>query len=470
MRGDKSRFWQAFRLLFMTILVIALPVRAESLVTVSPTTVRVCLTQDAQTQDFYVQGRYRLVGQGGELIAPVQPGERWQAKFNGGRIQLYKNGQQVGSYTGPVGLQQDKPMVAVLDGSGAVKNIVLGENIPVLAAGGELSYLRTGTGGISVAAGSGTAAVRGSGELSLATLVLSGRAQSYRGVMEFRTQAGGITVINELPLEEYLYGVLPREMPAFWPLEAQKAQAVAARSYALAQLGTYRSFGFDLMATTQSQMYGGYNAEHPTASRAVDETRGQVVFYRERPISAFFHSSSGGYIENCQDVWRETIDYIRTKPDPYDKNASYYNWLVSFSQDQLVSQLKDKKSLYNSTGEPEKVFSRVDDIQVLEKTSSGARVKKVRISGLDSGGKPLQVELSNADVVRSAFGLKSALFEMKKEMTADGKLKAVTLKGSGYGHGLGMSQYGALGMAGQGYNYQDILKYYYYNVQVGLLN
>lgn len=470
MQGDNSRFWQAFRLFFLTVLVLALPSQSESQVTVSPKTVRVCLAQDAQTQDFYVQGRYRLVGPGGETIARVQPGERWQARFAAGKIQLYKNGQQAGTYSDPVGLQQDRPMVAVLGGSGAVNNVFLEDNLPVLAAGGQLSYLKAVQGGISVAGSSGTAAVRGSGELNLATLVLSGRAQSYRGNMELRTQAGGFTVINELPLEEYLYGVLPREMPASWPLEAQKAQAVAARSYALAQLGTYRNYGFDLMANQQSQMYGGYNAEHSTSSRAVDETRGQVVLRLGKPISAFFHSSSGGYIENCQDVWREVIDYIQARPDPYDKNPNHYNWVVTFSQDQLVSQLREKKNFYNSPGQAERVFSRVDDIQVLEKTSSGARVKKIRISGIDSGGKPLKAELSNADVVRSAFGLKSALFEMSREMSPDGKLKTLTLKGSGYGHGLGMSQYGALGMASQGYNYQDILKYYYNNVQVGLLN
>ncbi len=465
MRGGT---WLVLCSFFLAFIMVAVPCRAESRVTVSPKTVRVCLAQDLQTRDFYVQGKYRLVGQGGELIAAVQPGERWQAVFSGGRIQFFKNGQLVGTHSGPAGLQQDKPLLAVLGGSGAVKNAALDAGIQAVGADGQAKQLKIGPGGIIVAGASGTPVARGGGDLHLVSLSAGGRSQSYRGNMEFRVQAGGITVINELPLEEYLYGVLPREMPAFWPLEAQKAQAVAARSYALAQLGAYRPHGFDLMATQQSQVYGGYNAEHPISSRAVDETRGQVMLYREKPISAYFHSSSGGHIENCQDVWREAVDYIKSRPDPYDKNPNHYNWEATYSQEQLVNQLKEKKGYFNRTGEPEKIFSRVDDVKILERTSSGTRVKKIIIEGQDSGGKPLKVELYNADAVRGALGLKSSLFEIKKETGSGGALKSLTMKGSGFGHGLGMSQYGAFGMASQGYSYQDILKYYYYNVQVGL--
>jgi stage II sporulation protein D len=466
-KDGKFRFSQTMVLILTLFLFVILPLRAESRASDIPKTVRVCLTQDVQTQDFNVRGKYRLVGPKGEFYAHVLPGERWQARLAGSELQLFKDGQQVGSFGGPVVLEQARPTVAVLEGSGAVKNVVVDDRLPVIAAGGQVSYLKAGTERVSVTSQSGTTAIQGGGGLNLVTLVLSGRTQNYRGNMEFRTRAGGITVINELPLEEYLYGVVPREMPASWPEEAQKAQAVAARSYALAQLGTYKAYGFDLMANQQSQVYGGYNAEHPITSRAVDGTRGQVMFFREKPVSAFFHSSSGGYIENSHDVWTAITEFLKAKPDPYDRNELHYNWVVTMTQDQLVNQLKEKKNLYNRPGQPEKVFSTVDNIDVLERTSSGVRVKKLRITGKDSSGKPLTADLYNADVVRSALGLKSALFELTKITGPDGKLKEIRIKGSGFGHGLGMSQYGAHGMASQGYNYQDILKYYYSNIEIG---
>ncbi|MCL6479401.1 MAG: SpoIID/LytB domain-containing protein [Peptococcaceae bacterium] len=458
-------------LFLLMLLVSALPYRAGAQVAVVPNTIRVGLAQDVQSQDFYVQGRYCLVDQqSGEKVADVLPGERWQVRFIGGGMQLFKNGQQVGTYGSSLGLQQVRAMVAVLGGSGALKNVATGENLAVTAAGGRVLPLQIDSGGINVISVSGIKTVQGGGDLNLAALVIDGRAQTYRGNMEFRIRAGGVTVINELPLEEYLYGVVPREMPASWPEEALKAQAVAARSYALANLGTYRDLGFDLLAVQLNQVYGGYSAEHANTNRAVDETRGEVLSCRGKTISAFFHSSSGGYVESSSDVWREDLDYLKAKPDPYDKNDKYYDWMEVYTGDQLVNRLFERKSLYNKSEEPERFFTSIDDIEILEKTSSGARVKRIRITGTGNDGKPMQAEISNADGVRVALGLKSALFEMKKEKDNQGKLVKVTFKGSGYGHGLGLSQYGALGMTNKGYNYQDILKYYYNNTEVRSLS
>ncbi|KJR99356.1 MAG: hypothetical protein VR68_09495 [Peptococcaceae bacterium BRH_c4a] len=458
-------------LFFLVFLITALPCRASSEVSVIPKTIKVGLVQDAQTQDFSVRGRYRLVNRlTGGAVSDVLPGERWQAKYSGTGLQLYKNGQLAVNAGSTLGLQQVSQMVAVLGGRGNLKNIAASDNLQVLGAGGKVFGLRMDSGNIKVLSGSGTYGLQGNKDLNLVALSVAGRPQNYRGDMEFRLQPGGITIINELPLEEYIYGVLPREMPASWLPEAQKAQAVSSRSYAVAHLGTYRNQGFDLLATQMSQVYGGYDAEHPNATRAVNETGGQLVLCEGKPISAFFHSSSGGYIEDARDVWAESLDYIKAKSDPYDKNENHYNWSVSYSKEQLVSQLTGRKGYYNRAGEPEKIFTRVDDIEILEKTSTGARVKKVRITGLDAEKKPLRLEISNADAVRIVFGLKSSLFTMKKESAPDGKLNSVIFTGSGFGHGLGMSQYGALGMARKGYNYQEILKYYYSNSEIGPLS
>jgi len=467
----RIKFSNLASLFLMMLFITVLPYRADSEVSITPGTIKVGLVQDSQTQEFNVQGRYRLIDQvNGKVLSQVLPGERWQVRYSGTSLQLYKNGQLLENVARNLELQQVRQMVAVLGGSGNLKNTISTDKLQMLGDGGKSSSLRLDSGNIRVLSGFGTSALQGGTDLNLVTLSLSGRPQNYRGDMKFRLLPGGITIINELPLEEYMYGVVPREMPASWLPEAQKAQAVISRSYALANLDTYRDQGFDLLATQMSQVYGGYDAEHPNSTRAVNETRGQVVLCNGKPISAFFHSSSGGYIEDSKDVWSESLNYIKAKSDPYDKNENHYNWSVSYNKEQLVSQLTSIKGFYNKAGEAERIFTRVDDIEILEKTSTGARIKKIKITGLDTGMKPLRVEISNADVVRRVLGLKSSLVVMKKESTPDDKLNSVTFTGSGNGHGLGMSQYGALGMASKGYNYQDILKYYYSNSEIGQIS
>ncbi|MGB9904782.1 MAG: SpoIID/LytB domain-containing protein, partial [Desulfotomaculales bacterium] len=258
-------------------------------------------------------------------------------------------------------------------------------------------------------------------------------------------------------LEEYLYGTVPAEMPAGWPPEALKAQAVASRSYALAQIKKNSGASpFDLLATQVSQVYRGYDWETPATNRAVDETRGVVLTWRGAPAEAYFHSSSGGFTENSEDVWKNRVDYIRARPDPFDLNDRHYNWQVSYPKEELIKQLASKG--YK--------FKDIFDLAEKERTSTGKRVKRLLVSGLSETGAPVTVEIGNANEVRTALGLKSAFFTLEKELDARQKLVRVTLRGNGSGHGLGMSQYGALGMAGKGYSYQDILKYYYSGITI----
>ena len=464
------RSYKAAGFMLAVFLLLVLPLRGEGKVVVSPKGIRVGMAQDIASQEFYVQGAYRAVDrQSGEVLAEVLPGDRWEVRCPGGELQLYRNGKLTASSGSALGLEQVSSSVSVLGGDGSIKNIAQSDTVSVIIGGGSVVSVRIDS-GVSLLSGSGTSSFQGGGELNLVSLVLSGRTQRYRGDMEFRAQGKGITVINELPLEEYLYGVLPREMPAVWPEEAQKAQAVASRTFALANLGMYSSYGFDILATQMSQMYGGYDAENPNSSRAVNETGAQVLLNRGKPISAFFHSSSGGCTENVQDVWQESLEYIVSRPDPYDNNGQHYNWVVSYDSYQLADQLNSKKGLFNTANSPERVFSAVDGIEVLEKTSSGVRAKRIKVTGVDGAGQRLAVEIGNADSVRMALGLKSALFDIKTDRDISGRLVSVTLTGSGYGHGLGMSQYGACGMADQGYNYQDILKYYYNNCGIGPLS
>ncbi|MFZ5643141.1 MAG: SpoIID/LytB domain-containing protein [Bacillota bacterium] len=465
-----SGYFKAARLFLALLFAVFLPYKADSQVIVAPKTVRIGMAQDISSQEFSVRGEYRLVDrENGNVLAYVLPGESWEIKCEGSELKINKSGVRVAESGSVIGLQQVGRGMAVLGADGSLKNIGPSDTMSVISSGGNLSYLKM-DGNVKIMGGLGLSNFKGGEEINLVTLKMSGRPQNFRGDMEFRAQGQGVTVINELPLEEYLYGVLPREMPASWPMEALKAQAVTSRTFAISRLGTYSSYGYDLLATQMSQMYGGYDAEHPNGVRAVNETAGQILTNRGKPISAFFHSSSGGYIEDSGDVWKEPLEYIRAKADPYDRNTIHYNWAVTYDRQKLVDQLNSKSSLYNKPGQPVKIFKVIDSIDILEKTASGARVKKICITGQDAEGKALIVEISNADAVRMALGLKSSLFTMQNVVDSSGKLVSITLTGSGYGHGLGMSQYGACGMADQGYNYQDILKYYYNNCSVGPLS
>lgn len=157
-----------------------------------------------------------------------------------------------------------------------------------------------------------------------APLEVAGRP--YRGKLNVHDTVDGVLVVNDVPLEQYLYGVVPDEMPPLWELEALKAQAVAARSYAIA---TRRSSGvFDAYDDTRSQVYGGLEAEHPRTTRAVDETRGQVVLHGGAVATTFFFSTSGGWTASIEDIWRgvEPQPYLRGVADPTDAHSPFHRW------------------------------------------------------------------------------------------------------------------------------------------------
>jgi len=421
--------------------------------------IRVELFSQAGQVDFSVSGNYRLKdAAGGKTVAgPLPPQERWRVRTEGGRLAVYREGRPVGTCAGPLVIQSSAYRLAVQSGSGAVVERTSGEGLFAAGAGGRIRPLGEDLSGLYAAGAGGVSAARPTGGLHLVTLDGGGGSSRYRGSVEIRAGEKGLTAVNLLPLEEYLYGVVPAEMPAGWPPEALKAQAVASRSYALVQIRKNSSSSpFDLLATQASQVYRGYDQETPATNGAVDETRGVVLTWQGAPAEAYFHSSSGGFTENSEDVWKNRLDYIRARPDPFDLNDQHYNWQVSYTKEELIKQLASKG--YK--------FRDIFDLAEKERTSTGKRVKRLLVSGLSETGAPLTVEIGNANEVRTALGLKSAFFTLEKELDARQKLVRVTLRGNGSGHGLGMSQYGALGMARKGYSYQDILKYYYSGITI----
>ena len=148
----------------------------------------------------------------------------------------------------------------------------------------------------------------------------------YRGRLRVVHLSAGLEIVNTLPLESYLCGVVPRESPASWPIEALKAQAVAARSYAYRSLGSSNSF--DVYCTTADQMYGGADGEAASSNAAVSATRGVVPMYGGTPIVAYFFSTSGGHTENIENVWPSAaaVPYLKGVPDPYDTTSPYHSW------------------------------------------------------------------------------------------------------------------------------------------------
>lgn len=423
--------------------------------TTVPGLVKIKLVDQADSLGFSVSGNYELLDQAtGKLIAVTKPGENWLVTLQDGSIALAGQGGRNGIYKGPVSVQAQTITTSILSGNGVqVDQDVAGE-LAAINSDGRVLPLDNVSAGISLRGSQGVVSLGDVGGLNLLSLVSKSGATRYRGNFEFRVDNGKLTAINELNIEDYLCGVVPSEAIPSWPEEALKAQAVAARNYAAQKIETSRGSSFNLVANQYNQVYGGYDAETKATNKAVKDTSGIVMMSQGSLVTAFFHCSSGGYTENSEDVWSGQLPYSKWRPDAFDKNDKYYNWQVNYSNEQLAT-------LMTKAGYP---LKEVTDVQIKERTASGARVKSLLVTGEGSSGNSEKIEICNAEQVRSTLGLKSSLFVLDKYYNKDKSLAGLKITGRGFGHGVGMSQYGAYGMASQGYNYQDILKYYYSGV------
>jgi stage II sporulation protein D len=261
----------------------------------------------------------------------------------------------------------------------------------------------------------------------------------YRGALQVIPDGKGLTAIERVNIEQYLYSVLGAEMSTTFPIEALKAQAVAARTYAL-----YRSQGaakkpFDLDSTQDSQVYRGISSEASTTQAAVNATAGQIMTYQGKPILAAFHSASGGHTENVEDIWSSNVPYLRGVPD-YDLGTPGYEWTKSVSRGELSKSLK---------------VSNVRSISAERLTQYGS-VLSLKVIGNEE-------KTLTGKELRTALKLRSLRFTISP--TPDG----FVFNGFGYGHALGMSQWGAYSMAQQGMTYTTILAHYYRGVELGRL-
>lgn len=428
---------------------------------------------------FSVQGAYQLIDTtalpGMDVIGTPVAGESWQILYLTTGIQVMKNGEAQKVTSGPVLLRE------VAHGPG---------NLVVLN-----SY--TPNSGVEQAIN-----------------------KKYRGQMEFRLAAGSVVAVNELPLEEYLYGVVTKEMGKGWPLEALKAQAIIARSYAAANINKHIKEGFNLCDGVHCQAYGGFSIEAPDGLAAVDGTKGQVLTLpgENKPLSAVYHSSSGGHTENNENVWNgKPVSYLRGKPDAYSLKWGPANWTYTTTIDDVSAKLNK----FDAS------FTKVADIK-LEKYDSGRvqRVMATDINGytvtrtgsefgklfnptftpvkdaenkyisfisnffdIDQGAATVpEINVLNGAGQKSVLKELSGLVAVAVDRTigtlngesstyyvqdANGLLTApkyptgfITFNGHGWGHGVGLSQWGAYQMAKEGKSYREILTFYYTGVEI----
>ena len=246
--------------------------------------------------------------------------------------------------------------------------------------------------------------------------------------------------------EQYLYSVLGAEMSGNWPQEALKAQAVAARSYAIHQRMKSETDLYDVDSTQYSQVYKGLQTESSGTYAAVDATAGQVLTYNGQIILAVFHSASGGHTENVEDVWMEPLPYLRAVPD-YDQGAPVYQWKENFSRAQMSSKISGVGNVISMKPERTTAYGSVLSMKVVG--DGGSRV----MTGADLR-RVLNLRSTRFTVIPQYGGIFSGRNSGKPPT-------GFLVDGKGFGHAVGMSQWGAYNLARQGYGYQQILLHYY---------
>ena len=295
--------------------------------------------------------------------------------------------------------------------------------------------------------------------------------RTYRGIVEIVRDTAGITLVNRLPLESYLLGVVSAEMGRrnLAEFEALKAQAVVSRTYALRNLRRRAALGFDLHAGVADQVYAGSGSETPEGLEAVRSTRGMVLTHGGAPIDAFYYSTCGGQTAEGVEVFRAASrPYLRSFSDVDERGAAFcrisprYRWREEWTGGALLATLQ--RTLPAAAGVSRDRVGEVRDVWVAQRTSSG------RVGRLGITLRSNQVMVDGPavrQVLRPASGdlLRSAAFTL----TATGAGRGITrlvAEGNGAGHGVGLCQWGAKELAERGYGAETILRYYYPGTEI----
>ncbi len=290
-------------------------------------------------------------------------------------------------------------------------------------------------------------------------------SQIFRGSIIIKPYKDHFTVINNLNLEDYLKGVVASEMPSAWHIEALKAQTVAARTYSMAMLGRRRNLGYDLKSTVEDQMYLGYNKENPRSNLAIKATQGELLIDSLGIfVDAYFSSNSGSYTNTPESAWGlSPKGYLIPMSEPWttSENSSVNNWTIELTKLELEEKLADLR------------FNSIEAITIINRSIEG-RVNHILVSGNKSEQRLLRRSfaaprndevdihhiLLTGEEFRHKLGLRSTNFNINYSANL------INISGTGYGHGIGMSQHGAKYLAERGRNYQEILGHYYHGAKL----
>ncbi|RKY34869.1 MAG: hypothetical protein DRP78_06065 [Candidatus Omnitrophota bacterium] len=304
----------------------------------------------------------------------------------------------------------------------------------------------------------------------------------YRGKIEIMPDKNGeFKIINIVNLEEYLYSVLPSEMPSSWPMDALKAQAVAARSEAYVKFGRHKKEGFDFCSGVHCQSYGGANVESKDSCSAVDTTQGEIAVYQGMPIDAVYSNSCGGHTQGNIFAKCDNIPYLQGKQDTVAKTGYSFplapfaleDWLwgnnlsINCDNREFSRQSNFRWTRLYKRKELEKLINKklsvrgLIAINILERDKS-SHIKSIEIVDIN-GRFIVKKEL----VIRRMLGnLRSSMFNIDVKLDKNGHAEEFLFYGGGWGHGVGMCQVGAATMAQKGYSYSDILKFYYTDIDL----
>ncbi|MCL1997075.1 MAG: SpoIID/LytB domain-containing protein [Defluviitaleaceae bacterium] len=337
--------------------------------------------------------------------------------------------------------------------------------------------------------------------------------RSYRGLIEMGRHTGqGITPVNIVDVEEYLFSVVPSEMPALWHIEALKAQAVAARSFTYYRRGSHNHLGYELCDTIFSQVYSGVEMEHYNSTMAVEATRGVKAFHGGSVILATYFSSSGGFTENSENVWIEALPYLRAIEDRYEEGA--LEWERAFTLSQIgnlasgsgIGTVRSVAVTHNAAGRVESlILNGASGRHYIERenirtffaptyhgslpsrnfTMPGHQtfmaVEQISIDTVTAIGPYSTVETATQNLfaigadghARHLDGNVAVLgsggiigIPMPPVSITESTGYTIVFTGRGWGHGVGMSQFGANSMAELGFNHVQILQHYYTGIEI----
>jgi len=420
-----------------------------------------------------------------------------EAQMQGAGTVLF-NGSNFTLLSGPFQTREEALSLGELYVPSAQSVLLIADNIPAIVFdAGSLMQIAPASGEDSVSVGD----------------------RRYRGIIEFgRFRGRNLTAVNIVPLEQYLFSVVPSEMPASWHMNALKAQAIAARSYSINRAGVHSAEGFDLCDTTHCQVYIGRGNEHARTTDAVNQTAGRFAFWGEQIINATYFSSSGGVTDNSENVWINPTPYLISVVETNE--TEFLNWQRTFSMQELtnlagnIGQVSSVTVTHQSNGRVgQLVLNGAGGSRILQReeirtffsgTSEGSLPSRnFYIAGTNpqtsqqvqaathAGNIPISIRAAEGEAVNALAGgiyvlgrtgnaaTHSGLTVIGQNATvsygalpagqapnlgggtAESTGNSVAFTGRGFGHGVGMSQFGARGMAEAGFTYREIIAFYY---------